>query len=138
MLHANASLWRLAMFDPECFLAEHRRLTRRWFLRLGAGGAAALALPPLLRGDELTPECARACAEALAKLEYFTPPDKFGDVSRGDPRPHSLPETKRKEVGLTQETWRLEVLADTGVDPATAKPVIENPLSKEKGNTLDW
>jgi DMSO/TMAO reductase YedYZ molybdopterin-dependent catalytic subunit len=126
------------MPDPERFLVEHRRLTRRWFLRLGASAGAALALPPLLRGDDLTPECAKACAEALAKLEYLTPPDKFGDVSRGDPRPHSLPEAKRKEVGLTQETWRLEVVADTATDPATAKPVIDNPLTKEKGNALDW
>jgi len=109
------------MTSPDFFLREHHRLTRRWFLRLGA--AAAAAWPALLRGDDLSPECAKACGEALAGLEYLTPPAKFGDVSRGNPIPHTLPDAKRKEVGLTLETWKLEVLADPATDA-----VVENSL----------
>jgi len=43
---------------------------------------------------------------------YFTPTEDFQDVSRGKPLPHSLPDEKKREVGLTRETWRLEVLSD--------------------------
>src|SRR5437763_637824 len=121
---ATPLAWEKAMFTPEV-LRDHHRLTRRWFLRLGAGAVAVS--PALLRGDELPPECAKACAEALAKLEFLTPPAKFGDVSRGNPIPHKLPEAKRKEVGLTPETWKLEVAADKATDA-----VVDNPL------TLDW
>ncbi len=73
-------------------------------------------------------------AEALAKLESFlTPQDKFRDVSRGKPLPHSLPEGKRREVGLTRETWRLEVVSDPD-HPAR----IRQPLTKAAGTALDF
>src|SRR5262249_25516727 len=122
-----------SMFDPDKFLDEHRRLTRRFFLDLSAGALASSIWPGTSRGEELSPECARACAEALKRLEYLTHPDKFGDVSRGNPVPHKLPEAKRREVGLVPETWRLEVVADPGTNAE-----VENPLSKEKGTALDW
>ena len=116
------------------FLADHRRLTRRWFIRLSAGGICALgAWPRAIADQELTPDCARACAEALKGLEYLTPADKFVTVSRGNPWPSKLPLEKKREVGLTPETWRLEVMPD----PAT-KAVVESPLSKAKGNALDY
>jgi len=118
------------MSSTDDFLRDHRRLSRRWFLRVAGLGAAALTQ---LRAGELSPECAKACAEALARLEYLTEPLKFGDVSRGDPIPHKLSEAKRREVGLTPETWRLEVLPDPATDA-----VVETPLSKEKGTALDW
>ena len=55
----------------------------------------------------------RTPSDAVAELEsYLTPLDKFRDVSRGSPVPHSLSEEKRTKVGLTRETWRLEVTAD--------------------------
>jgi DMSO/TMAO reductase YedYZ molybdopterin-dependent catalytic subunit len=124
------------MFDPSRFLAEHHRLSRRYFLGLGAGSAVALGFwPDALHGKDLTPECAKACANALAHLEYLTPQDKdkFGNVSRGDPRPYSLPDAKKREVGLTRETWRLEVIAEP-----KSKAVVENPLTKENSTAFDW
>ena len=42
----------------------------------------------------------------------MTPQEKFGDVSRGKPIPHSLPDEKKREVGLTRDTWQLEVISD--------------------------
>ena len=109
------------------------RLTRRQALQLGAGAAALGLLPPALPAADLSPDCAKACAEALKHLEYLTPPDKFVDVSRGDPKPHKLADPKRREVGLTPETWHLDVIPD----PDT-KPVVENPLSRANGTALDW
>src|SRR6267378_6809726 len=92
------------------FLLEHRRLTRRYFMRLGAAGASALGLWPAAFGaDRSAPELAKA----IEDLEpYFTPPDKFRDVSRGKPLPHSLSQEEKRKAGLTRETWKLEVISD--------------------------
>jgi DMSO/TMAO reductase YedYZ molybdopterin-dependent catalytic subunit len=105
------------------FLAEHADVTRRYFLRCGAVGMAALSsLPQLTRAAERDP----ALQKALEGLEsWLTIPDKFGDVSRGNPKPHSLDEEKRKEVGLTRDTWQLEVIADP-----EHKAKIRKPLTK--------
>ncbi|MFL5341281.1 MAG: molybdopterin-dependent oxidoreductase [Gemmataceae bacterium] len=113
---------------------ELSRFTRRKMIQLTAGAAAGLAIgPDALSAADLSADCARACGEALKGLEYLTPPAKFFDVSRGHPVPHSLDEVKRREVGLTPETWKLEVVAD----PAT-KAIVENPLSLDAGSALDW
>jgi DMSO/TMAO reductase YedYZ molybdopterin-dependent catalytic subunit len=111
--------------------AEHFCLTRRYFLRLGAAGAAAAALLPRLGlADTSSPEL----QAAIAKLEsFFTPPDKFRDVSRGKPLPHSLPEEKMREVGMTRDTWKLEVIAD----PANP-PKLRKPLTKADNTALDF
>jgi DMSO/TMAO reductase YedYZ molybdopterin-dependent catalytic subunit len=107
------------MPDPE--------LTRRLFL-----GSAALATTtlPTRAADPLPPEL----AAAVAKIEpYFTPPSKFQDVSRGNPIPHRLPEAKRREVGLTRDTWKLEVISDPE-NPAT----LGKQLTKKDGTALDF
>lgn len=110
---------------------QHDELTRRYFLKLGAAGAAAAALLP--RAGLADPQ-SPALASAIAKLEpFFTPPDKFRDVSRGKPLPHSLPEEKRREVGMTRETWKLEVIADPA-HPAK----LRQPLTKVDNTALDF
>src|SRR5262245_31662980 len=67
----------------EAFGREHTELTRRFFLRLGAAGAAALScLPWNASAGDAAPELVKA----LSELEpYFTPQAKFRDVSRGKP-----------------------------------------------------
>ena len=114
------------------FLSDHDRLTRRFFLGAGAVGAAMLtAWPRDTRANELAPEL----ADAIGKLESFlTPPDKFRDVSRGKPLPHSLPPEKKTEVGLTRETWKLEVTSDT--DKSAAR--LKKPITKADGTALDF
>ncbi len=78
------------MSDWWKFLSEHCQLTRRFFMRMGIAGGAAAAIWPAVARSEPRPS---AVAEAIAKLKpYFTPLDKFGDVSRGEPVPHSLSE----------------------------------------------
>ena len=120
------------MGHPQQIFAEHVAVTRRYFLRLGAAGAAALQLSPLLAlGDDAARKA--ALAEALVKFEYLTKPDDFRLVERGEPLPYTHPIEKLREVGLTHETWKLEVVSDP---EAPAK--LDNPLSKEAGTALDW
>ena len=109
---------------------QHLEVTRRYFLRLGVAGTAGMSLSPLLAHEGASHP---ALAEAIAKLEYLTPPEDFGTVERGDPLPYKLPLEKRLEVGLERQTWRLEVVSDP---EHNAK--LENPLSIEQDTALDW
>lgn len=70
---------------------------------------------------------------AIAKLQYLTRPESFGTVERGTPLPYTHPIEKLRDVGMTRETWKLEVVADP---EAPAK--IGVPLSREAGTALDW
>jgi len=105
------------------------QIERRSFLRLGAAAAASL-------GTRF-PACAQETADLARSVEesdpYLTPQEKFRDVSRGNPLPHKLPPEKMVQVGLTRETWKLEVLSDP-----EHKAVLQNPLTREKGTALDW
>ena len=124
--------------DEDQFLAEHREATRRFFLAVAAG---SLTLPgwstcsAQQKGNESPPalpaKCAAACEELLKKMEYLTPQEKFGNVSRGNPHPYKLPEEKKRAVGLTRETWKLEVVSDPE-HPAR----IRSPLQGD--NALTW
>jgi DMSO/TMAO reductase YedYZ molybdopterin-dependent catalytic subunit len=115
----------------DAFLSEHQRLARRYFLKLGLGGAAVFSGWPLLAGDAKSDP---ALKDAIDKLEsWLTPQEQFRDVSRGKPVPHTLPEDKRTEVGLTRETWKLEVTSDPE-NPTR----LREPLTKAKGNALDF
>ena len=112
------------------YVEQHCELTRRYFLGLGAAGMAGMAVSPLLadpspRSQQLT--------EAISKLRYLTPQADFGTVERGNPLPYTLPEEKLKAAGMTRETWQLEVVPDPD-----SNPVMENSLSKEQGNSLDF
>ena len=60
-------------------LKEHRDVTRRYFLQLGAAGVAGLGLGPLWAQDATGD---RLMAEAIAELEYLTPEAKFGKTQR--------------------------------------------------------
>src|SRR5690242_481279 len=112
------------------FLAEHLKLTRRWFLGAGAAWAAAGLAPAARAAGPPAP----ALARALEKLEpYFTPQAQFQDVSRGNPVPHSLPEDKKRAVGLTGDTWSLEVISDPEY-PAT----LGKQLTRKDGTALDF
>ena len=119
------------MKNAERFLVEHQELTRRHFLRLGAAGAAAFGFWPLAGGAEPS---APELAKALESLEpLFTTQEKFRDVSRGKPLPHSLSDEKKRKVGLTRETWKLEVIADPD-NPAK----IRRPFTDKDGTALDF
>jgi len=111
-------------------LEEHRDVTRRYFLQLGAAGIAAVGLaPPWARGAEGN----RLLAEATARLEYLTAEAKFVGGGRGNPPPYQLTPQQRRAAGLDRDTWQLEVVPDPASDVQ-----VEAPLSKERGTALDW
>ena len=119
------------MKEAESFLAEHHELTRRYFLRLGATGAAALGLWPSSATGAAT---APPLAKAIESLEpYFTEHDEFRDVSRGKPLPHSLSDEQKLQAGLTRETWKLEVISDPE-NPAK----LGRQFTKKEGSALDF
>lgn len=112
------------------FWSEHLSVTRRGLLKLGVT-VAALGFMNQTWGADSPPA---ELAKALAQLQpYLTPPADFGDVSRGKPIPHKLSEERRREVGLTRETWQLEVLADPE-HPAK----VRQPLTKADHTALDF
>jgi len=117
--------------DTIPFHQVHRRLTRRYFLGFGAAGVAAFNSLSLFADDQADSESLREAVESLET--WLTSPDDFQDVSRGDPLPHSLSIEKMKEVGLTRETWKLEVISDPE-SPAR----IRQPLSVEENAALDF
>jgi DMSO/TMAO reductase YedYZ molybdopterin-dependent catalytic subunit len=126
------------MSEPEGFLAENRELSRRFFLRgcvTGLAGSALSAAEAKAGNDP--PGSSAPPAElrpVLEKLEpYFTPAEEFGDVSRGNPIPHTLSEDKRREVGLTRETWKLEILSDPE-NPAT----LGKQFTRKDNTALDF
>src|SRR5438067_981383 len=101
--------------------------SRRCFLRLGA---AAGCLPLGAAEPPTPPELARA----IDRIEpFFTPPEKFGDVSRGKPVPHSLAPQKKQAAGLTRDTWKLEVVSDPEHPAQLGKQ-----LTKKDGTALDF
>lgn len=102
-------------------------------MRAAGGGAALALLGGGAEADELPAECAKACKAFLEKMEYLTAQSDFGNVSRGSPRPYDLPDEKKREVGLTPETWQLEVVSDPD-NPAD----LGHPLTKADGTALDW
>ncbi len=77
--------------------------TRREALKIGLAGVAAVGV-----GRALS---TRAVA-ADAGRPFLTPAGDFQDVSRGNPKPHTLTGDALVRARLTPETWRLEIAAD--------------------------
>ncbi len=61
---------------------------------------------------------------------FLTKSDEFRDVSRGDPKPHTLKGDALVKARLTPETWRLEIVSD-------GTTVIEKPHKLEDGTAID-
>jgi len=99
---------------------------------MGAAAVGAMGLSASrLSADGRDPES--ALAEAIAKLQYLTPPEQFHEFGRERPRVDQLPAEKLRQVGLDRSTWQLEVVPDS-----TSDCKVERPLSRERGTALDW
>lgn len=62
---------------------------------------------------------------------YLTDAAAFRDVSRGNPKPHTLTGEALSQARLTRETWRLEVVGDESSQ-------VGKPLTIEGGTALDY
>ncbi len=109
---------------------EPSSLTRRRFLQLGSAAAAAWGAARLPAAE---PSPDPQLQEAIAKLEYLTPLDRAFILDKGKAGVVKLPVDKLQEIGLTPETWSLEVIPDP-----SSNSVVERPLSRALGNALDW
>ncbi len=72
-------------------------------------------------------------ARAINELEYLTPADKFIVQRRGTPVLTEIPAEKLPAIGLTRETWKMEIIPDP-----ESNSELGNPLTKERGTAIDW
>jgi DMSO/TMAO reductase YedYZ molybdopterin-dependent catalytic subunit len=118
-------------------LLQRRSMSRRAFVQAGVASAVAAGAGSLARAAEGGAGGSvrdRALTEAIDALEpYFTTQEKFRDVSRGQPFPHTLPDETKRRVGLTRDTWKVEVLSDPD-HPAT----LRRPMRAQDGTALDF
>ena len=112
-------------------MGEHFQLTRRHFLELGGAAVTAWDLSALAAGNAAADS---RLGEAVAKLQYLTPPDQVGTIlDKGKAGVAKLPPERLREIGLVPETWFLDVVSDP-----TSNCVVEQPRSRELGNALGW
>lgn len=107
-----------------------QELTRRHLFQLGGAAAAVWNASPL---GAQNPAANPQLREAVAKLEYLTQPERAVILDKGKAGVAKLPPEKLREIGLVPETWSLDVVADPASDSS-----VEQPLSRERGNALDW
>jgi hypothetical protein len=109
--------------------------TRRHFV-ITTSALAASALTGGLSNAEAAD--APAPSKPVSPRPFLTPAEKFRDVSRGTPKPHSLTGDALVQARLTPETWRLEIAADATPNPAIKEPAgISKPLTLAEGTALD-
>lgn len=96
------------------------RHSRREILKAGLGGVTALSA--VAGGTE-------AKADEPVR-EVLTPAGKFFDVARGNPVPYSLRGEALTKARLTPDTWRLEIVGESGAS-------IAKPLTLQDGSALD-
>lgn len=108
------------------------RISRRQFLRSGVGIATTVTVAGR--------EHAVDAAEPTPKLKPVLTSDlDFEDVSRGNPKPHTLVGDALIEAKLTPETWRLEIAADPFIEEPHTKVAaeLEKSLTLADGSALD-
>ena len=103
-------------------------VTRRSFIRLGTLGVSAASA------------VSSSAKTAAPELKPFLTPDfDFNDVSRGNPKPHTLVGQALIDAKLTPATWRLEITADPFIEEPHTKAAssLEKPLTLADGTALD-
>ena len=103
--------------------------TRRGFVELSAAAIVGWTAPLAAASDAVDPRL----REAIAKLEYLTPLERGFVLDKGKAGVAGLPADKLREIGLTPETWSLDVVPDLD-----GKSIVERPLSRALGTALDW
>lgn len=106
------------------------QVTRRDFLQMGGAAVAALTAGPLGASE---PSLEPQLQAAISSLEYLTPLNRAHILDKGKAGVAKLPTEKLRELGLTPDTWSLEVIPDP-----TSKSVVDHPLSRASGHALTW
>ena len=107
-------------------------IDRRGFLRASALSGLAAGLASKASGGATAAPDDRVAAVAAPRptKPYLTKASQFFDVSRGNPRPHSLRGEALEKARLTAATWRLEIVSDGSAD-------ITHPIQLEDNTALD-
>jgi hypothetical protein len=117
-------------------------ITRRNFIgRTSALAATALAgeLTHAVRAADAGAKTLGGAPGTDGSVSFLTPAERFRDVSRGNPKPHTLRGDALVQARLTPETWRLEITADTAPNPAIKEQAgLSQPLTLAAGNALDF
>ena len=112
-------------------LPGNTQFSRRSFLELGSAAIASWNV------DSVTSAAKTALDphlnEAISKLQYLTPLDRAIILDKGKTGISKMPPEKIKEIGLTPETWHLEVVADP-----SSNCIVEQSFSRAAGNVLNW
>ena len=111
-----------------CEGADMTSIDRRDFIRVAAATTALAASGSIAEGSSSLQ--ADPAAAKGQERRYLTTPAEFRDVSRGNPRPHTLVGDQLVKARLTPETWRLEIVSDGTTRIAT-------PHTLDKGHALD-
>jgi len=121
-------------------------ITRRDFVRTASALAASAVAGGLSRSTQAADAPASSPTKPVpAKRDgsafphpILTPADKFRDVSRGDPKPHTLTGDALVQARLTPQAWRVEITADAAPNPAIKESArLGKPLTLEDGTALD-
>jgi DMSO/TMAO reductase YedYZ molybdopterin-dependent catalytic subunit len=113
-------------------------ITRRDFVRTTSAAAAAALAGGISNSVDAADVVSPKPATPGYPHPFLTPADKFRDVSRGNPKPHSLTGDALVQARLTPETWRLEITADTTANPAIKETAgIGKSLTHADNTALD-
>ena len=107
---------------------------RREFLGIAAAAGLTSGLSSLKAGAEVTALDAHPGKTASPRRNssgpYLTEPEKFVDVSRGNPKPFTLKGEALAKARLTSSSWRLEIVGD-------GSSRVARPSRLEDGTALD-
>lgn len=124
-------------------LPQPEPLSRRQFVRATSALAASTltgAFAGRASAAEAPPAAVTPAAKAIPAFPHplLTPAEDFYDVSRGNPKPHTLTGEALVQARLTPETWRLEIVADPFTSEQVKEPAsLGKPLTLDDGTALD-
>jgi DMSO/TMAO reductase YedYZ molybdopterin-dependent catalytic subunit len=118
------------MIDFSDPLNKAFQLTRRRLLQMSGVAAAAGSIPRFAAAqNEINP----LLKEAIARLEYLTPPDRAFILDKGKTGIAKFPPEKLREIRLIPETWSLDIVPDPD-----SNSIVEQPISRALGNAFTW